>query len=123
MKFIFQVQQSASMQPSLRALKACTNLRWNDFSIQSSACGRITMKAGKRIFCPAVWNSNQGPVNVTLMLHKEQMASQIVCQQSVQPQTLSLNAITEFCDLVPLRQFGEDSEDLVQGTFLYISTF
>lgn len=75
----------------------------------------MIVKAGKRIFYPAVWNSNQGPVNVTLMLHKEQMASQIVGQQSVQPQTLSLNAITEFCDLVPLHQFGEESEDLVQG--------
>lgn len=42
------------------------------------------------------------------------MSSQIVCQ-SVQPQLLNLNAITEFCDLVPLQQFGEDGEDLVQG--------
>lgn len=48
------------------------------------------------------------------MLYKEQMASQMICQQSVQPQ-LSLNAITEFCDLVPLQQFGEEGEDLVQG--------
>lgn len=116
-----QVQQSASMQPSLRGLKACTNLRWSDFCIQQSQCGKNAMKAGKRIFYPAVWNSNQGPVNVTLMLHKEQMASQIVCQQSVQPQTLSLNAITEFCDLVPLQQFGEDSEDLVQATIVVLA--
>lgn len=107
-----QVQQSAAMQPSLRGLKACTNLRWNDFSVQTKS----SVKAGKRIFYPAVWNSSQGPVNVTLMMYKEQMASQMVCQQSVQPQTLSLNAITEFCDLVPLQQFGEDGEDLVQGT-------
>lgn len=109
---MFQVQQSAMMQSSLRGLKACTNLRWTDFSIQSKH-----MKAGRRFFYPAVWNSNQGPVNVTLMLYKEHMASQMICQ-SVQPQTLSLNAITEFCDLVPLQQFGEDGEDLVQGGLL-----
>ncbi|XP_030022883.2 uncharacterized protein LOC115442064 isoform X2 [Manduca sexta] len=112
-----QVQQSAAMQPSLRGLKACTNLRWNDFSIQSP---KGFVKAGKRIFYPAVWNSSQGPVNVTLMLHKEQMASQIVCQQSVQ-QTLSLNAVTEFCDLVPRQQFGEDGEDLVQATIVVLA--
>ncbi|KAI8421475.1 hypothetical protein MSG28_009531 [Choristoneura fumiferana] len=111
-----QVQQSATMQPSLRGLKACTNLRWNDFAIQS--CKKV--RAGKRLFYPAIWNSSQGPVNVTLMLHKEQMASQLVCQQSV-PQTLSLNAITEFCDLVPLQQFGEEGEDLVQATIVVLA--
>ncbi|CAK1555461.1 unnamed protein product [Leptosia nina] len=111
-----QVQQSATMQPSLRGLKACTNLRWNDFTIQQIK----HTKAGKRFFYPAVWNSSQGPVNVTLMVHKEQMASQMVCQ-SVQPQTLSLNAITEFCDLVPLQQFGEDGEDLVQATIVVLA--
>lgn len=99
------------MQPSLRGLKACSNLRWSDFTVQSTK----TVRAGKRIFYPAVWTSNQGPVNVTLMMYKEQMASQMVCQQSVQPQTLCLNAITEFCDLVPRQQFGEDGDDLVQG--------
>ncbi|XP_050678775.1 uncharacterized protein LOC126975037 isoform X2 [Leptidea sinapis] len=112
-----QVQQSASMQPSLRGLKACTNLRWNDFSIQQA---KYSTKAGKRFFYPAVWNSSQGPVNVTLMLYKEHMGSQMVCQ-SVQPQTLSLNAITEFCDLVPLQQFGEDGEDLVQATIVVLA--
>ncbi|XP_060801412.1 uncharacterized protein LOC106137033 isoform X2 [Amyelois transitella] len=112
-----QVQQSATMQPSLRGLKACTNLRWSDFSIQSS--GKL-VKAGKRIFYPAIWSSNQGPVNVTLMLYKD-MASQMICQQSVQPQTLSLNAITEFCDLVPLQQFGEESGDLVQATIVVLA--
>jgi hypothetical protein len=66
-----------------------------------------------------VWNSSQGPVNVTLMLHKQQMASQIICQQSVQPQSLSLNAITEFCDLVPKQHFGEEGDDLVQGDYQY----
>ncbi|KAM3960091.1 uncharacterized protein ACR2FA_005892 [Aphomia sociella] len=115
-----QVQQSASMQPSLRGLKACTNLRWNDFSIQQSLKNNF-VKAGKRIFYPAIWSSNQGPVNVTLMLYKEQMASQMICQQSMQPQTLSLNAITEFCDLVPLQQFGEDGEDLVQATIVVLA--
>ncbi|XP_045498872.1 uncharacterized protein LOC123696611 isoform X2 [Colias croceus] len=110
-----QVQQSAAMQPSLRGLKACTNLRWNDFTIQQKHT-----KAGKRFFYPAVWNSNQGPVNVTLMVHKEHMGSQMVCQ-SVQPQTLSLNAITEFCDLVPLQQFEEDGEDLVQATIVVLA--
>ncbi|XP_068633903.1 uncharacterized protein [Battus philenor] len=114
-----QVQQSATMQSSLRGLKACTNLRWSDFSIQPQSKGTFT-KAGKRVFHSAVWNSSQGPVNVTLMLHKEQMASQMVCQQSVQPQTLSLNAITEFCDLVPLQQFGEEGEDLVQATIVVL---
>ncbi|XP_053604311.1 uncharacterized protein LOC128671665 isoform X2 [Plodia interpunctella] len=113
-----QVQQSASMQPSLRGLKACTNLRWSDFSIQSS--GKF-VRAGKRIFHPAVWSSSQGPVNVTLMLYKEHMASQMICQQSVQPQSLSLNAITEFCDLVPLQQFGEESDDLVQATIVVLA--
>lgn len=102
------------MQPSLRGLKACTNLRWSDFSVQNTK----TVRAGKRIFYPAVWTSNQGPVNVTLMMYKEQMASQMVCQQSVQPQTLCLNAITEFCDLVPRQQFGEDGDDLVQGKLI-----
>lgn len=97
------------MQPSLRGLKTSTNLRFKDFSIQNKSFS----KAGKRFFYPALWNSNQGPVNVTLMLSKEQMASQIICQ-SVHPQ-LSLNAITEFSDLVPLQQFGENGEDLVQG--------
>nr|XP_012549823.2 uncharacterized protein LOC101741222 isoform X3 [Bombyx mori] len=111
-----QVQQSATMQPSLRGLKACTNLRWSDFTVQPKS----SVKAGRRIFCPAVWNSNS-PVNVTLMLYKEQMASQIVCQQSVQPQTLSLNAITEFCDLVPRQQFGEDGDDLVQATIVVLA--
>ncbi|XP_045485379.1 uncharacterized protein LOC110999686 isoform X2 [Pieris rapae] len=110
-----QVQQSATMQPSLRGLKACTNLRWTDFCIQSKHT-----KAGRRFFYQAIWNSSQGPVNVTLMLYKEQMASQMVCQ-SVQPQTLSLNAITEFCDLVPLQQFGEDGEDLVQATIVVLA--
>ncbi|XP_072932497.1 uncharacterized protein [Epargyreus clarus] len=113
-----QVQQSATMQPSLRGLKTRTNLRWNDFSIQHT---KNCTKAGKRVFCPAVWNSNQGPVNVTLMLYKEHMSSQIVCQQSVQPQTLSLNAITEFCDLVPMQQFGEEGEDLVQATIVVLA--
>ncbi|XP_049872680.1 uncharacterized protein LOC126371436 isoform X2 [Pectinophora gossypiella] len=113
-----QVQQSATMQSSLRGLKACTNLRWSDFSIQPL---KTFVKAGKRIFYPAIWNSSQGPVNVTLMLHKEQMASQMICQQSVQPQTLSLNAITEFCDLVPLQQFGEEGEDLVQATIVVLA--
>ncbi|XP_026318738.1 uncharacterized protein LOC113229384 isoform X2 [Hyposmocoma kahamanoa] len=112
-----QVQQSATMQPSLRGLKACTNLRWNDFAVQPS---KNFIKAGKRFFYPAIWNSNQGPVNVTLMLYKEQMASQMICQQSVQPQ-LSLNAITEFCDLVPLQQFGEEGEDLVQATIVVLA--
>ncbi|XP_059053002.1 uncharacterized protein LOC131847434 isoform X2 [Achroia grisella] len=115
-----QVQQSATMQPSLRGLKACTNLRWNDFAIQPSAKNNF-VRAGKRVFYPAIWSSNQGPVNVTLMLYKEQMASQLVCQQSVQPQTLSLNAITEFCDLVPLQQFGEEGEDLVQATIVVLA--
>ncbi|KAL0830343.1 hypothetical protein ABMA28_002534 [Loxostege sticticalis] len=115
-----QVQQSATMQPSLRGLKACTNLRWNDFSIQPAPKNSF-VRAGKRIFYPAIWNSNQGPVNVTLMLYKEQMASQMICQQSVQPQTLSLNAITEFCDLVPLQHFGEDGEDLVQATIVVLA--
>ncbi|CAH2982415.1 unnamed protein product [Chilo suppressalis] len=115
-----QVQQSATMQPSLRGLKACTNLRWNDFSIQSSHKHNL-VKAGKRIFHQAIWNSNQGPVNVTLMLYKEQMASQMICQQSVQPQTLSLNAITEFCDLVPKLHFGEEGEDLVQATIVVLA--
>ncbi|CAK1585155.1 unnamed protein product [Parnassius mnemosyne] len=114
-----QVQQSATMQPSLRGLKACTNLRWSDFNIQPLNKGSFT-KAGKRVFYSAIWNSNQGPVNVTLMLYKDQMASQIVCQQSIQPQTLSLNAITEFCDLVPLQQFGEEGEDLVQATIVVL---
>ncbi|XP_021183999.3 uncharacterized protein LOC110371884 isoform X2 [Helicoverpa armigera] len=114
-----QVQQSATMQPSLRGLKACTNLRWNDFALQQPKPTPI--KAGKRFFYPAIWNSNQGPVNVTLMVYKEQMASQMVCQQSVQPQTLSLNAITEFCDLVPLQQFGEEGEDLVQATIVVLA--
>ncbi|XP_041980190.1 uncharacterized protein LOC121733867 isoform X2 [Aricia agestis] len=110
-----QVQQSATMQASLRGLKACTNLRWSDFTVQNK-----TTAAGKRFFYPATWNSSQGPVHVTLMLYKEQMASQIVCQ-SVQPQTLSLNAITEFCDLVPLAQFGEEGEDLVQATIVVLA--
>ncbi|XP_075975648.1 uncharacterized protein LOC142976246 isoform X2 [Anticarsia gemmatalis] len=114
-----QVQQSATMQPSLRGLKACTNLRWSDFTIQP--CKTNSVKAGKRFFYPAIWTSSQGPVNVTLMLYKEQMASQMVCQQSVQPQTLSLNAITEFCDLVPLQQFGEDGDDLVQATIVVLA--
>lgn len=114
MNCYLQVQQSATMQPSLRGLKACTNLRWNDFTVQPP---KNFIKAGKRFFYPAIWNSSQGPVNVTLMLYKEQMASQMICQQSVQPQ-LSLNAITEFCDLVPLQQFGEEGEDLVQGEYL-----
>ncbi|CAG4974812.1 unnamed protein product [Parnassius apollo] len=113
-----QVQQSATMQPSLRGLKACTNLRWSDFNVQPLNKGFT--KAGKRVFYSAIWNSNQGPVNVTLMLYKDQMASQIVCQQSIQPQTLSLNAITEFCDLVPLQQFGEEGEDLVQATIVVL---
>ncbi|XP_046977142.1 uncharacterized protein LOC124543116 isoform X2 [Vanessa cardui] len=112
-----QVQQSATMQSSLRGLKACTNLRWNDFTIQQN---KNFTKAGKRFFYPACWNSNQGPVNVTLMLYKEQMASQMVCQ-SVQPSTLCLNAITEFCDLVPLQQFGEDGDDLVQATIVVLA--
>ncbi|XP_063362427.1 uncharacterized protein LOC134651306 isoform X1 [Cydia amplana] len=112
-----QVQQSATMQPSLRGLKACTNLRWSDFAVQSSK----TVRAGKRLFYPAIWNSSQGPVNVTLMVHKEQTASQLVCQQSMQPQTLSLNAITEFCDLVPLQQFGEEGDDLVQATIVVLA--
>lgn len=115
-----QVQQSAAMQPSLRGLKACTNLRWNDFAIQPNTKQNF-VKAGRRIFHSAVWNSNQGPVNVTLMLYKEQMASQMICQQSLQPQTLSLNAITEFCDLVPRQQFGEDGEDLVQATIVVLA--
>ncbi|KAL4707587.1 hypothetical protein ACJJTC_001632 [Scirpophaga incertulas] len=115
-----QVQQSAIMQPSLRGLKACTNLRWNDFSVQSGHKNNF-VRAGKRIFHPAIWNSNQGPVNVTLMLHKEQMASQMICQQSVQPQSLSLNAITEFCDLIPKQHFGEDGEDLVQATIVVLA--
>ncbi|CAG9132648.1 unnamed protein product [Plutella xylostella] len=113
-----QVQQSATIQSTLRGLKACTNLRYNDFTIQQKTS---SIRNGKRIFYPAIWNSSQGPVNVTLMLHKEQMASQIVCQQSVQPQTLSLNAVTEFCDLVPLQQFGEDGEDLVQATVVVLA--
>ncbi|KAJ2950922.1 hypothetical protein O0L34_g5291 [Tuta absoluta] len=113
-----QVQQSATMQPSLRGLKACTNLRWSDFAVQPL---KTFVRCGKRIFYPAVWNSSQGPVNVTLMLHKEQMASQMICQQSVQPQTLSLNAITEFCDLVSLQQFGEEGEDLVQATIVVLA--
>ncbi|XP_039754643.1 uncharacterized protein LOC120629716 isoform X2 [Pararge aegeria] len=112
-----QVQQSAAMQPSLRGLKACTNLRWSDFSIQQN---KTYTKAGKRFFYPALWKSNQGQVNVTLMLYKEQMVSQMVCQ-SVQPTTLSLNAITEFCDLVPLQQFGEKGEDLVQATIVVLA--
>lgn len=103
------------MQPSLRGLKACTNLRWNDFTLQQN---KNFTKAGKKFFYPACWNSNQGPVNVTLMLYKEQMASQLVCQ-SVQPSTLCLNAITEFCDLVPLQQFGEEGDDLVQGNYFF----
>lgn len=98
------------MQPLLRGLKACTNLRWSDFSIQNKSY----TKAGKRFFYPALWNSSGGQVSVTLMLCKEQMASQMV-SQSVQPSTLNLSAITEFCDLVPLQQFGEDGGDLVQG--------
>ncbi|XP_032516362.2 uncharacterized protein LOC116769400 isoform X1 [Danaus plexippus] len=109
-----QVQQSVTMQPSLRGLKTSTNLRFKDFSIQNKSFS----KAGKRFFYPALWNSNQGPVNVTLMLSKEQMASQIICQ-SVHPQ-LSLNAITEFSDLVPLQQFGENGEDLVQATIVVL---
>lgn len=112
-----QVQQSATMQPSLRGLKACTNLRWNDFTLQQN---KNFTKAGKKFFYPACWNSNQGPVNVTLMLYKEQMASQLVCQ-SVQPSTLCLNAITEFCDLVPLQQFGEEGDDLVQATIVVLA--
>ncbi|GBP87502.1 hypothetical protein EVAR_57309_1 [Eumeta japonica] len=117
-----QVQQSAVMQPSLRGLKASTNLRWTDFSIQPAACGgKSLVRAGRRVFHSAVWNAPQNPVSVTLMLYKEQMASQIVCQQSVQPQTLSLNAVTEFCDLVPLQHFGEDSEDLVQATVVVLA--
>ncbi|XP_013139374.1 PREDICTED: uncharacterized protein LOC106103994 isoform X1 [Papilio polytes] len=111
-----QVQQSATMQSSLRGLKACTNLRWSDFTIQSQSKG---LTAGKRVFHSAVWNSNQGPVQVTLMLYKEQLASQLVCQQSLQP-TLSLNAVTEFCDLVPMQQFGEEGEDLVQATIVVL---
>ncbi|CAH0587113.1 unnamed protein product [Chrysodeixis includens] len=113
-----QVQQSATMQPSLRGLKACTNLRWSDFAIQQPK--PCPVKAGKRFFYPAIWNSSQGPVNVTLMLYKEQLASQMVCQQSVQ-QTLSLHAVTEFCDLVPRQQFGEDGEDLVQATIVVLA--
>lgn len=115
-----QVQQSATMQSSLRGLKACTNLRWNDFSIQTGHKHSL-VRAGKRIFHQAMWNSSQGPVNVTLMLHKEQMASQMICQQSVQPQTLSLNAITEFCDLVPKQHFGEEGDDLVQATIVVLA--
>lgn len=56
-------------------------------------------------------------MHVTLMMYKEQMASQLVCQQSAP--TLSLHAVTEFCDLVPRTQFGEDGEDLVQGNFYF----
>ncbi|CAH0720200.1 unnamed protein product, partial [Brenthis ino] len=111
-----QVQQSATMQPLLRGLKACTNLRWSDFAIQNKSY----TKAGKRFFYPALWNSSGGQVNVTLMLCKEQTASHIV-SQSVQPSTLNLNAITEFCDLVPLQQFGEDGEDLVQATIVVLA--
>lgn len=58
-------------------------------------------------------------MNVTLMMYKEQMASQLVCQQSAP--TLSLNAVTEFCDLVPRATFGEEGEDLVQGLYSIIN--
>lgn len=106
------------MQPSLRGLKTCTNLRWSDFTITSTPLkGPGYLRVGKRVFHSAVWNSNSatGAVNVTLMLHKEQMASQLVSQQIGQPQAMFLNAVTEFCDLVPLQQFGEEGDQLVQG--------
>lgn len=106
------------MQPSLRGLKTCTNLRWSDFTVTSATSkGSGSLKVGKRIFHSAVWNSSSagGAVNVTLMLHKEQMASQLVSQHIVQPQYLCLNAVTEFCDLVPMQQFGEEGNQLVQG--------
>ncbi|XP_077287549.1 uncharacterized protein LOC143912184 isoform X2 [Arctopsyche grandis] len=119
-----QVQQSAMMQPSLRGLKTCTNLRWNDFTVTSAISkGSGSLKIGKRIFHSAVWNSSPagGAVNVTLMLLKEHMASQLVSQHTVQPQNLSLNAVTEFCDLVPLQQFGEEGDQLVQATVVVLA--
>ncbi|XP_030764574.1 uncharacterized protein LOC115888854 [Sitophilus oryzae] len=102
------IQQTIFIQPALRGLKLCSNLRLTDFTMKS---GISPVTIGSRTFHQALW----GAQHVTLMF-----STGIVSTSSTMNLgTFNLNSVTDFSDLVSgelLPGKKEESNKFVQAS-------
>ncbi|XP_076260571.1 uncharacterized protein LOC143196616 isoform X2 [Rhynchophorus ferrugineus] len=83
------IQQTAFVQPALRGLKMCSNLRLTDFTMKS---GITPITIGSRTFHQALW----GAQHVTLMFSTGVASN----SSTMNLGTFNLNSVTDFSDLV-----------------------
>ncbi|CAG9766661.1 unnamed protein product [Ceutorhynchus assimilis] len=83
------IQQTTFIQPALRGLKLCSNLRLSDFSMKT---GNSPVVVGSKTFHQALW----GAQHVTLMFN-----TGISTSSTLNLGTFTLNSVTDFSDLVP----------------------
>ncbi|XP_060527359.1 uncharacterized protein LOC132702615 [Cylas formicarius] len=92
------IQQSVHVQPALRGLKTSPNLRLADFTIKTSL---QPVFVGAKSFHQALWGSQ----HVTLLF-----STGLATSSTLSLGTFSLNAVTEFNDLVP-REYLADPKN------------
>ncbi|ENN75361.1 hypothetical protein D910_07800 [Dendroctonus ponderosae] len=83
------IQQTVYIQPALRGLKMCSNLRLMDFSMKT---GTAPVSIGSRTFRQALW----GAQHVTLAFN-----TGISTSSTLNLGTFHLNSVTDFSDLIP----------------------
>ncbi|XP_066250859.1 uncharacterized protein [Euwallacea similis] len=97
------IQQTIYIQPALRGLKMCSNLRLVDFSLKTST---PPVSIGSKTFHQALW----GAQHVTLMFNAD-----ISTSKTLNLGPFNFNSVTDFSDLVP-GEYCPSNKKQIQAT-------